>query len=363
MKGLPFTIDRSQRWSLVDQMADGLRRAIKSGVYRKGDRLPAVRELVAHFGVSSRIPVAAFKKLSEEGLVDAIPHKGCIVRALRLPVWKGHVVCIVPSGDFSYANAVLSGCVRAAITGAGYLFTQVTVPRLETGRLDMGLLDYTLQQPVDFAVLLGRSHQLAARLEKAGVPFVSQDFDECRAHKMCRAVYGISWSRAYRQFAAICGKRRVGRVRRVVKRAGTQADLDAVLANAGISADEWSLSPRRQGRGRLEILRQAAYNAVEALIGEGRDRLPGALFFEDDYMATGAMAALCANGVRFPEDVRIATLVNSGNAPVFSGRYDRFEIDQEECGKTIADAVIKCITGQKVPFRLTFKVRFEPSVK
>ena len=57
MKRVPFTIDRSQWGALVDQMTDGLRRAIRTGFYKPGDRLPSVRELVAHFGEIGRAHV------------------------------------------------------------------------------------------------------------------------------------------------------------------------------------------------------------------------------------------------------------------------------------------------------------------
>ena len=79
MRSVPFTIDRSQWGSLIDQMTDGLRRAIRTGFYRPGDKLPPVRELVAHFGVSNRVPVAAIKQLREEGLVETATRNGCVV--------------------------------------------------------------------------------------------------------------------------------------------------------------------------------------------------------------------------------------------------------------------------------------------
>ena len=42
---LPFAINRSLAASLSDQVADGLRRAIVSGYYRRGDVLPTLEEL------------------------------------------------------------------------------------------------------------------------------------------------------------------------------------------------------------------------------------------------------------------------------------------------------------------------------
>ena len=358
---IPFEMDRAQRGTLAEQMADGLRKAIHAGIYRKGDRLPAVRDLVARFGVSSRVPVAAFKILSNEGLVDAVPHKGCTVRELRSPVWKGHALCIIPSGDFSYSVAMLAGCVRSALNGAGYLLTQVTVPRAENGNLDMGLLDYALQQHVDFAVLLGDSRRLAARLERAEVPFVSQVFESCDTHKMCRGVYMEDMCAAYRNFAACCRARKEKRVICVVKRPGESAAVSEALGNAGIAAEEWCLNPKRQGRGRLEILRRTAFNAFDARLAEGRGWLPDVLYFNDDYLATGAMIALCAHGVRFPQDVRMATVVNVGNAPVFPGGFDRFELDQEQCGLMIAEAALACLSGKRTSSRIRLPVRFAPT--
>ena len=356
---IPFEMDRAQRGTLAEQMADGLRRAIRAGVYRKGDRLPTARDLVARFGVSSRVPVAAFKILASEGLVDAVPHKGCTVRELRSPVWKGHVLCIIPSGDFSYSVAMLAGCIRSALNGAGYLLTQVTVPRAENGILDMGPLDFTLQQHVDFAVLLDNSRRLAARLERAGVPFVSQYFEDCEKYNMCRGVYMNDMGAAYRRFASCCRDRKDKRVVCVVKRPGESARIAEALGKAGVTAEEWCLNPRRQGRGRLEILRRTAFSAFDARLAEGRDWLPDVFFFNDDYMATGAMTALCAHGVCFPQDVRIATAVNVGNAPVFPGGFDRFEHDQEKCGGMIAEAVLAFLSGKKTAqFRLKLPAIF-----
>jgi DNA-binding LacI/PurR family transcriptional regulator len=356
MKRISFTMDRAQRGTLAEKMADGLRRAIKSGVYRKGDRLPAVRDLVAHFGVSSRVPVAAFKILAREGLVEAMPNRGCTVREFRSPVWKGHV-CIVTAADFSFSTAMTVSRIRSMLSAAGYMFTEVVVQRLEGGRLDMGILDYVLEQPVDFAVVLDRSRRLAARIEKAGVPFVSEA-KKGVSFKMCRGTYAYELEKAYRQFAAQCRKRKDKRVVCVVKRSGESESLLSALNKAGVAAEEWCLYPKRQGSGRLEILKRTAFNAFEARLIDGKERLPDAFCFSDDYLATGAMAALCAYGVRFPQDVRIATVANIGNAPVFAGGFDRFEFDLEKCGEMIAEAVLSGLSGKKVPGRLKFLVDF-----
>ena len=346
MTSVPFTIDRSQWGSLVDQMTDGLRRAIRTGFYRPGDRLPSVRELVAHFGVSNRVPVAAIKTLCEEGLVEAAPRNGCVVRHARMPHWKGHVMCIVPSGDFSYGIMMMVERIRKVIFRANYLFTQVTVPRGKSGRLDMGVLDYHFRQPVDIAVLLDDDKGLCSRLTKAKIPFVCIG-GECVGS--CVGSIRYDQETAFREFASWCRGCGVKRVVRVAKMAGHWKHLAEILDDEGVEDEEWNLSPRRQGEGRLEILRDTAYHAFASCIAEGREWLPDAFVFTDDYLATGAVAALLEAGVRFPKDVRIATLANRGNHPVIPGAFGCFEFDPFTAGEMLADGVLAWLRGKARP--------------
>ena len=346
MISVPFTIDRSQWGSLVDQMTDGLRRAIRTGFYRPGDRLPSVRELVAHFGVSNRVPVAAIKKLCEEGLIEAAPRNGCVVRHARMPHWKGHVLCIVASGDFSFSTSMKVERIREAVFRANYLFTQVTVPRGKSGRLDMGVLDYHLRQPVDIAVLFGVEKCIRSRLTKVGIPFVHVEGVE---GDTCVGVFKYDLDTAFSEFAFTCRERGVKRIVRVVKFAGQLSRLDDVLASVGVKSAEWNLSPKRQGEGRLEILRDTAYRAFASRIAEGREWLPDAFVFADDYLATGAVAALLEAGVRFPKDVRIATLANRGNHPVIPGVFGCFEFDPFMAGEMVADAILAWLSREVRP--------------
>lgn len=353
---VPFTIDRSQWGSLVDQMTDGIRRAIRTGFYRPGDRLPSVRELVAHFGVSNRVPVAAIKALCEEGLVEASPRNGCVVRNARMPRWNGHVMCIVPSGDFSYNMMMMVERIRAAIFRANYLFTQVTVPRGKSGRLDMGVLDYHFRQSVDIAVLLDDDKGLCSRLTKADIPFVGIG-SECVGSCVCSISY--DQETAFREFASWCRGCGVKSVIRVAKMAGHWKQLSEILDDEGIEDEEWNLSPRRQGEGRLEILKGTAYRAFASRIAEGREWLPDAFVFTDDYLATGAVAALLEAGLRFPKDVRLATLVNRGNHPVIPGAFGCFEFDPFMAGEMVADAILAWLRREVRPSVVAIPVHWK----
>lgn len=356
MKSVPFTIDRSQWGSLIDQMTDGLRRAIHTGFYRPGDKLPSVRELVARFGVSNRVPVAAIKRLCEEGLIEAAPRNGCIVRHARMPHWKGHVMCIVASGDFSFGTAMKVERIREAVFRANYLFTQVTVPRRKTGQLDMGVLDYHLRQPVDMAVLFGAEKCIRARLVKANVPFVHVEGME---GGLCISAYQYDLDEAFRAFASACRDCGVKRIVRVVKFAGQLNRLADVLSAAGVESEEWNLAPKRQGEGRLEILRDTSFRAFSARLSEGKEWLPDAFVFTDDYLATGAVVALLEAGVRVHDDVRIATQAYRGNRPIIPNVFGCFEYDPFRVGDMIAEDVVARLNGETRPASTVIPVHWK----
>ncbi len=67
--------------NLADRVADQLRETIQSGGYAPGERL-VERRLAAELGVS-HIPVReALTRLTEEGLVERLPRRGCRVAAI-----------------------------------------------------------------------------------------------------------------------------------------------------------------------------------------------------------------------------------------------------------------------------------------
>ena len=73
---LPFAVSRSKRATLVEQVADGLRTCILSGVYRPGDVLPTTRGLAEELGVSRIVTRAAVRRLAADGLVNPKPRSG-----------------------------------------------------------------------------------------------------------------------------------------------------------------------------------------------------------------------------------------------------------------------------------------------
>lgn len=66
--------------TLYQQVAEELARQISSGVHRPGDRLPGVRSHAQQRGVSVATVVAAYRKLEDEGFIEARSRSGFFVR-------------------------------------------------------------------------------------------------------------------------------------------------------------------------------------------------------------------------------------------------------------------------------------------
>ena len=62
----PFSLDRTRRRKLTEQLASSLRTAIETGYYKPGETVPPVRELAAEVGVSPGIAARALARIREE---------------------------------------------------------------------------------------------------------------------------------------------------------------------------------------------------------------------------------------------------------------------------------------------------------
>ena len=148
-----FSIDRSRRGDLANQIAAGLRTAINTGFYRAGEILPPVRDLAEILEVSKGVAENAVAKLREEGLISPRPAVGSVVCAPDRPLWKGQVLIIVPPAGNIFDNA-LSSVIRDEFTSNGYLAQTVTVPRSPGGKFDFSLLELMLRQQTDLVVYM-----------------------------------------------------------------------------------------------------------------------------------------------------------------------------------------------------------------
>ena len=148
---LPFAVNRNLSINLSDQLADGLRQAIVSGYYRKGEMLPKLSDMATALGVSMRVPREAIAKLAAEGFVSPRQRIGCEVLGRRESFWRGQILAIASDrGEGSFHASTMLGEMRRQFTSAGYLFSTVAITRLPHGGCDMAHLDLVLRQKFDF---------------------------------------------------------------------------------------------------------------------------------------------------------------------------------------------------------------------
>ena len=338
----PFAVDRSLHVGLAKQVADALRNAILTGYYAPGDVLPQIRELAAITGVAQVLVVRAIRMLREERLVSPRPHVGCVVCAPDRPLWKGQVLIVVPSGGANHYLGVVSAALRDALTAAGYLALEATVPYGRSGALDFSFLDTMLDRRVNLAVQLHDLPEVSRHLAGRSVPYVRFMRNMGRDPRGCVGSIHVRMDACVPEFVAHCSERGV---KRVLQIAASRYAMDAVpgLRAAGIEADEWLVpgipNPTPSG----QIVARLTATAVAARIeAEGLGWLPDVILFTDDFVAMGAMAVLSEAGVRVPRDVGVVTWANRdcGCGPVFAREPTRMEGVAGDDGLRLACAVL-----------------------
>ena len=101
----------------------------------------------------------------------------------------------------------------------------------------------------------------------------------------------------------------------------------------------------------LQGIQQAGLLAIAKFFGVAGSRAdpPDALFFYDDYLASGGLIALAATGIRVPEEMRVATLANRGLGPVWFKPLTRLEYDPVGNARLIGGYVLAILDGKDVP--------------
>ncbi len=61
---------------IYEQIKDGLRRLVVSGVIRKDEKLPSVRELAAQLSINPNTIQKAYRELEEEGYIYTLTGRG-----------------------------------------------------------------------------------------------------------------------------------------------------------------------------------------------------------------------------------------------------------------------------------------------
>ncbi len=337
-KPLPFSVNRNDARSLVDQVADGMRQAIVSGHWRVGDELPSTRELVPLLGVSHIVTRAALSRLAAEGYVLTRHGLHPMVRDRAAKQWRGHVVLVCPEGDDNYLQTILAGALRDGLLAADYLFTQISIRRAPDGRFDFSYLDAMLARSVDLAIVVYDHVESFRHLAARGIPFAAlRDVPE--TPKGAVGITYLDLNMAAKAFAAACGA--IG-VQRVVQVRWDRhlCDVSNACRAAGIKVKTVNI-PIDKAEGRLLNVKRGGFNAFSKLFADAKSHDPSTVYFTtDDYLAAGGLLAIADAGLDIPGDIRFATWANAGLGPFFKKELSRMEFDPAAAGATMASAAI-----------------------
>ena len=337
-KDIPFAVDRKAGRSLIEQIADGLRREIVCGHYRPGDTLPSSRALEAALGVSRIVVKAAFARLAAEGFTVPRPRVGTVVRDRGEKQWRGHVLFVCPEGDVNYGETVLACVLGNRLSEANYLFTQVSIPyATKPKRYDFARLDAALAQSVKLVVAMSYP-QFHQRLTRRDVSYaVFGEFDRLPVS----AVGGtrLNLNLAMPDFAAACAAEGVKEVVHLSLNLAKR-DAAAALREAGVRVCKVAVNFDKSD-GVLIGVKRAGMETFRQLLAEGRLRPGSVCYIDDDYLAEGALMALASAGLRAPDDIRIVTFANKRLGPIYVRDLTRMEYDAGHAGEVLADAVLE----------------------
>ena len=335
---VPFAINRIATTSLVDQFVRGLRQAIASGRYKPGEVLPTRKEFAEALGVSERVPREGVAILATEGAVYTRRCLGCVVAKRGERTWQGRVL-FIEAENYGFYYQALSASFHRRMLSAGYLVSSVFCPLERFRKFNAEPLRAALMQSVDFVVLPFENQTVIHLLEDAGLPYLVAA-RECSTGPCCRELFTVGYDEAIADFIRQCEKSGVRTILQVGRKgAGEFLDLRKLLMYERFDLKSWFVEPARC-RGPLEDVVYGAMRAFRERLKDGNAKLPDVLFFLDDYVASGALMALTAAGVRIPEDVRVVALSNRGNCPVFVKALARMEIDPLKNGEVLAEHVL-----------------------
>ena len=347
MTSLPFSISRSSRKSLTEQVYCGMRNAILSGFFKPGDVLPARETLASALGVSEIVTREAGIRLANDGYVNPRPGVGSIVLAGRERLWRGRVLYVVSDIEGSYYADVVGGELRDALARCGYLVQRTSVATFPTGVWDFGVLDQLLHDQVDLAVLMHGDKIVARHLSDARVPFLAVMHRDCRL-PCCR---GVLKARHHACLPRIVGRCLDMGVRRVLLAWawGQPSETLAALKKAGIEAECVRLCKWTKEGHIEEFQRNAVKWFLDRFSMESASWPDLVWFPDDDFLAAGALTALLSLGIRIPEDVRLLAFANRRLGPVYVKPLSRIEIDPIVHGRQLAEWARLALEGRPLP--------------
>lgn len=329
-----------------DEIADALRSELEGGRYRAGMALPSVAELRKRFGAGEFAVRAALKKLRDDGCIVLKTGIGAVVAQVASRDWKGRIAFIATNTSGSYFYHALFIRLSLVFRQNGWDFVPIYVNRWRDDELDFLHLRRSATNGLDFAILITDEVRVAEVCDEIALPYIVLN-GYIREFPNAKAVVREDFKKCFSDLISALRYRQVRRVLEVDTKRSMDRSFKNMLYGAGFSVQRMMCTLDGEIPNSLEDVKRSGYLGVAKFLADAknRKRLPDAIIFDDDYLAVGGITALLECGLRIPQDVRVVTYSNTGNAPIIGVSLARIENDPISYGDVVAKYVLNLLTG------------------
>ena len=336
----PFSIDRTSKRTLVEQLSANMRQTILCGDWPFGVRVPSLRDAVRDLQVSYKVACRAYESLRREGWLRSSPRCGYTAAAPDVPQWRGEVLCVCGDG---YADMQMVMSIQQELARAGWLCTNLFFKAGLHGTTDSWILDAMLTRRFDLVVAFNPNEDIVSRIQYAEKPFVAVTSCRPTPRRHCRGVVVMRMDNAIGGLVEECRRLRVRTVW-CVNFQPVYGYVCKALREAGLSAKSFITGFDRKVPEIRDSIRECAYSWFDAQAANVRN-LPDLIIVLDDYVASAALAAFSNAGVRIPDDVQFVSFANSGNGQAFARSLAQLENDLRQNGVRMAEYLIECLNS------------------
>lgn len=334
-------IELHERLPKYVKIAEHLRRQMRAGVFKAGDRLPSLAQLNSEFGASQATVDRAHAMLEQDGLIVREQGRGVFVAEAPQRKATGVIGCVLPPPNvtlqFPYYQALTTGIRMAAIAAGVEVLLLNDPPSAGWEKVDGALIfgevrsDIPQQLPIPMP-LVGLMSPIP------GIPCALAD----DYHGMRQAVEHLlqlgHWRIAYLSDADQPAKDTPVTHRRL------DGYRDALVAHG--------IEPRPEWMGHLNVLygefRERGRDSMRDWLRDGRFAALGctALLAQNDRCAIGAMETLRAAGYRVPDDISVVGFDGTPECDIVEPRLTSVEVPLQDIGAHATRMLLQLVAGQ-----------------
>ena len=230
-------------------------------------------------------------------------------------------------------------------------------PSALPGRGKSKALARQLAEKYDLVLLPAYDPPVVRVVQKCGIPYMllAAQLGEQKGSG-CIGFMTHNEHQAIAEFVEHCREQSIRHVLNVRLAASGRPDLDA-LRSTGTKI-ECILIDGEMSDLRAESFSRNAHDAILARFGDGRAARPDLVYFTDDYLAIGGLWALERLGLRAPDDVKVVSLSNYGNAPFYPKALTRFEFNHFAFAAKTVRAILRYLRVGSLPGNVLCNIRY-----